>query len=277
MRATAAFLLTACLLAGCGSGGNGSSGDPLAEPMPDPYGNGSRLHELVGPAPWLNPADEDSIDCPGIPADVKINVTGTTLTAIDDYDETGAGAIGNVYLQDTLTLSPPAYSGMTVFRPATSPPDLRVVNGDVVDLLGFLTEFEGPASSPFPYCRTLPEITGAMQFRFEGTAPVPHVIDVADLRTYEASRKWMGLLVTVEQITMLEDPFESSSGRYSIRIDAGGVPQGEDIPTITNELFDLKNEGPTIAAGQTLQSVTGIVTFFYGIHIAPRSAADIVP
>ncbi len=268
-------LLLACSSVACGSGGSGSTGDQPQDPPANPYGNGSRLHELSGPAVWLDPANEDSVNC-AIPADFPINLSGTTITALDTYDETGTGASsGNLYMQDAVAPSPPEYSGITVFRPATSPPDLRLVAGDVVVMFGFFTEFPGPQASPFDFCRSLPEVSGALTFRFEAAPIQPQLIDIDDMRTYQGMRKWLGMLVTVKDVTMLQDPFESN-GRYTIRIDAGGTPQGEEIPAISNELFDLKNEGPEQTQGQTVKSVTGIVTFFYSARIAPRSAADIV-
>ena len=47
-----------------------------------------------------------------------------------------------------------------------------------------------------------------------------------------------------------------------------------DYPKISNELYDLLNEGPALAQGVKLKSVTGIVTYFYGFKIAPRSPDD---
>jgi hypothetical protein len=50
---------------------------------------------------------------------------------------------------------------------------------------------------------------------------------------------------------------------------------GEDRnrTTITNELFDLK--AGDLVAGARYASVTGIVTFFFNLHLAPRSASDL--
>jgi hypothetical protein len=164
-----------------------------------------------------------------------------------------------------------------VFDPGFSPPDLRVVEGDVVDMLGALTEFPGPSSVPFDFCRTLPEFSGALSLRFEGGPLAPVTIPVTELASYESARKWFGMLVTIEQVTLLEDPYDPASGRYSIRIDAGDPSlMDSDIPQITNEHFDLKNDVPGLVAGMTLKSVTGIITFFFGPHIAPRSKADVV-
>ncbi len=267
----AAFLafLTTAIVCGCSSGG----GDPLSDPPANVYGTGSRLHELVSDATWYDPADADAVNC-AYPKDRGINVTGVTITAIDRYDETGDAAEGNFYVQDSL-LEPVPFSGMTVFEPTFSPPDLRLVEGDVVDVFGLLSEFPGPSGSPFSYCKTLPEITGAMELRFEGGSISPRPIAVSELASYPTARPLVGMLVTVEDVTLFADPYEDSSNRYSVRLDVGGGVLEQDLPTITNELFDLKSDGPELKKGAVLKRVTGVVTFFFNMHIAPRSAADI--
>ena len=277
------LFVAGALCVGCGPGGDGGSGDPRSQRTPDVLGTGARLVDLLlpryeaitGAGSWLDPANVDSLACPSIPLDQETFVSGVTITHIDDFDETQGGAIGNLYVQDTLTPAAPN-SGMTVFQPGFSPPDLRVVVGDVMDLFGLITEFQGPSSSKFGYCRTLPEMSGAMELRFEASDIAPTLIPVEDLATYVGSRQWMGMLVTVENVVLAEPPFPSASGRYSIRIDAGSMPLDEDIPSITNEHMDLEAVLPaTTMAGMVLSRVTGVVTYFYGTHIAPRSAADI--
>jgi hypothetical protein len=266
--------LLACGLVGCGPGGSGGTGDPPTEPTSNPYGNGARLSETLGPATWLDPADMESVDCGAIPPDRSALITGVSMVAIDDYDETGAGARGNYYVSD-VAADPLPYGGITVFDPGFSPPDLRVAVGDVTDMFGFVTEFIGPSSSRFGFCRTLPEISGSLEFRFEAAPLAPIPLDVSELATYESGRKWLGMLVEVEQVVLLEDPYDPGSGRYSIRIDAGSAPAGEEIPTLVNELFDLKTAYPDLQQGDTLTRVRGVVTYFYGMHLAPRSADDI--
>lgn len=259
-------------LVGCGPTAT-TEGDPLSKPNADPYGNGAQISELVGPATWFD-AQNDASDGCSIPLDRNVFVTGTTVTAIDDYDETGSGARGNVYVQDSVN-PPVPYSGMTVFEPSFSPPDLKIVSGDVLDVFGLLLEFPGPATAPFSQCRTLPEIGGTVSFRFEGGRVDPIEINVDDLADYQKARQWLGMLVTIKNVPIQADPYEKG-GRYSIRMQSGNVEDSE-LPQITNELFDLKNDGPAISKGQTLKSLTGIVTFFFNFHIAPRSGSDIVP
>ena len=275
--ARAVSALPCLLLLACGPGGNGGAGDPFSEPAADLYGNGARLHEVLGPATWLDPANPDSVDCSGAPQDRLTQITGITVTSIDRFDETGDGAMGNYYVQDTLDPALP-YSGITVFEPGFSPPDLRVVPGDVMDIFGVLTEFPGPNGSLFDFCRTLPEISGSMEYRFEGSSITPLPIPIADLADYQSARKWLGVLVTLENVTFSEAPYKSAVGRYTIRMETGvPIASSNDIPSISNELMDLEALVPAdTPAGTTLTRVTGIVTFFFSFHIAPRSAEDIV-
>jgi hypothetical protein len=256
----------------------------MSPPAANPYGNGSRVSELLGPATWENLDNQDSTNCASIPPMREVAIDGVTVTAIDRYDETGEiGSQGNIYVQDAMAAygDPPVpYSGVTVYDPSFSPPDLRLVEGDVVDVFGVLMEFQGPTTSYFSYCRTLPEIGGTMGFRFEAPATVPVAIQASDLASYEGMRRWLGMLVRIDNLTLGDDPYDPPTGRYSIRIDVGGGVQTQDIPTLANEFFDLKTflegTGLPLSAGTTFPSVTGVVTYFYGTHISPRSAADIV-
>lgn len=250
----------------------GSTGDLPSKPVADPCGAGLRLSDVVGPATWINPKDNASDTCV-YPADRSVSLAGLRIVAIDRYDETGDGATGNYYAQDACATIGP-YQGMTVYAPSFSPPDLRLFPGDVVDLLGNLMEFPGPTSGPFPYCRTLPEIGGTLTFRFElGPTLAPITIPLLDLKTYDTARPWLGMLVRIENVTVVGKPYESK-GRFSASMNVGGgIPQA-DVPAISNELFDLKNLGPPIADGTKFKAVTGIITYFYGFKIAPRSADD---
>lgn len=264
---------------GCDSG----VGDALSTPAANPYGDGDRLHDVLGPAPWFNPKDKESANCSGIPQDRPINVTGITLTTIDKYDETGGGQLGNHYVQDSL-VDPLPYSGITVFQPGFSPPDLRIIPGDVLDIFGLLTEFPGPGSTTFDYCKTLPEMSGAMELRFDGGAVVPKSIYVEDLADYEGGRKWLGMLVTLRQVKLIQKPYIAPTGRNTVCFETGEtIPQDEIFdrcretqPSISNELFEWTSAYPDLDEGDTLAEVTGILTFFFSFHVAPRSAADIV-
>lgn len=259
-------------LLGCSGTGSGGAGDPPSKPHANELGDGSRVTSVLGPASWASKTDAMSEACSGKPADHKVYITGVTINAIDAFDETGKGARGNFYVQDAVA-EPTPYSGVTVFAPSFSPPDLRLAPGDVTDVLGVLQEFSGPSSGPFPYCRTLPEIGGTMSFRFENGEVEPTTIPLSDLKAYETARPWLGMLVRVENVTIPIAP-SVSGGRFSASIDVGGGIEAGDVPHISNELYDLVKDGPFIGEGTTFKSVTGIVTYFYGFKIAPRSPAD---
>lgn len=275
MRFAALLLLPpALILAACGSEGSGGTGDAPSQPSTSKLGNGSRIHEIVGEATWLDLNDPDSQTCAS-PPDRHVNVTGVTVVGIDRFDETGQGQLGNFYVQDTA-VDPVPYSGMTVFAPSFSPPDLRLAEGDVADALGTLMEFLGPASGRFGECKTLPEIGGTLSFRLENGIREPHVIPIEDLKSYEGARQWLGMLVKVENVRIAADA-ANASGRYTAPLSVGAGVPASDVPRISNELFDLENEGPPLTQNTEFQAVIGIVTYFYGFKLAPRSAADFVP
>jgi hypothetical protein len=267
---------------GCSGTGDGGTGDPRSEPRADLYGDGARLSEINGDATWYDENDVGSVSCKK-PADRRVYLTGQVIVALDRYDETGEGATGNIYVQDARAPGEVAqpYSGMTVFGPAFTPPNLRLFEGDVVDTFGTFLEFLGPTSGPFGNCKTLPEVTGTMSFRFEGALAEPHLLVPGDggnarwepLKSYQAARPWMGMLVKIENVTAARAPFESN-GRYSVDLDVGGGILQSDIPRISNELYDIKTRGPEIVQGTQFRSVTGVLTYFYGFKIAPRSPDD---
>ncbi|CAN93802.1 MULTISPECIES: hypothetical protein [Sorangium] len=255
------------LLGACGGG----DGDAPAIPLADERGGGARVAEIVGDAAWLDPEDEESRRC-AVPRARRAHVTGAALVAVDSFDETGEGARGNHYVQDSAD-EPVPYSGMTIFQPAFDPPDLRLVPGDVVDVLGELTEFLGPSAGRFGGCRTLPELGGTMSFRFEDRPAVPIRVPLDDLGGYASARPYIGMLVRVEGVRITGDP-SSRDGRYAASIDVGAGVRPADVPRISNELYDLEREGPPLADGASFRSVTGVLTYFYGFKIAPRCPAD---
>lgn len=265
----------AMLVLGCSGTGDGGTGDPVSVPQPDKLGSGARLSELLGPATWFNENDKFSDNC-APPPDHLVQVSGTTIIALDKFDETGEGANGNLYVQDTVQ-DPPAFSGVTVFAPSFSPPDLRLAPGDVTDIFGVLQEFLGPGSAGlFGYCKTLPEIGGTMTFRFEAGPLTPKTIPIEDLKSYATARQWLGMLVRIELVRIATPP-TNSSGRYNADIDVGGGIAQPDVPKISNELYDIEAEGPPLMQGATFSAMSGVLTYFYGFKIAPRSPDDFEP
>lgn len=269
-RPLPALAIAAALLAGCGGGG---FGDPPAKPHANEYGDGIHISSMLGgfygPATtWEQPGNMLSTGCP-YPVNTDVFVTGATVTAVDTRDETGDGAVGTVYVQDTVS-DVPVYAATSLFSPSFSPPDLRLAPGDVVDIAGSYEEFPGPSSSRFPNCITLPQIAGTVTFRFDGTEPTPKEITVADLATYDSARQYLGMLVKVKDLTISGNG-TASGGRYNAQFVTGSTTSA-----ISDELWDVGGQHP-LSANDHFTSVTGIVTFFYSFHLAPRSAADFEP
>jgi len=112
---------------------------------------------------------------------------------------------------------------------------------------------------------------------FETQLPKPVVVPLSDLDSFgNGGRKWIGMLVTVEDVTVIGPLVSDSSGRVSAPFT--NTPNGAKI---NNELWDLQvwngsNTANSFPTGTHFKSITGIVDFFFNIFIAPRSMADLV-
>lgn len=265
------LLLAATFLGACGGG----DGDQPTKPLANELGSCGRLSKTIKPATWLDPTDSMSAQCSAIPRDRTVCLSGLTVVAIDTFDETGDGkSSGNFYVQDTSD-DPLPFSGVTLYRPSFSPPDLRLAEGDVVDFLGTYMEFNGPSTFKFSYCRTLPELSGALTFRFDNNQPLtPKVIPIEDLKSYETGRPHLGTLVKLVDVQLGAEGASGSSGRYAAKLEVGAIKDVADVPTVTNELYDIKGQGPMLPGGAKFKSITGVVTYFAGFHVSPRSLAD---
>jgi hypothetical protein len=211
-----------------------------------------------------------------LPPNEAVIVSGVTVVAIDKFDETHDGkSAGDIYVEDTQCDGMP-YSGMEVFNAGFSPPGLRLAEGDVVDMNGIHEEFVGPSSGNFNDCYTLPEFTGTIVFRFDSIGvPKPVTITNQDIVGYDNARRYLGMLVTLNDVTLGAAGTDPGSGRYTAPMVVGATTVS-DTPLIDNELYDLEHEGPPLTAGAKFKSVTGILTYFYEFHISPRSPADFV-
>ena len=243
--------------------------DPPAPYTATPLGNGLRIHDIQNPAsPHYSP-------------NKSVNVTSIVVNWLDTYDETQDGkSVGTVYVQDVGSTVP--YSGMGVFEPSYVPSDLRVLPGDVIDFVGPYQEVTNIGSAMFPTGQVLPQLAkpvGNFRYEFE-TAPAV-AVSLDDLNDYAKGRQWEGMLVTVTDVYTAEaqcapDPScNSSSDRITFPVlsVAGTVPNANNV-AISNELYAASK--PVFAAGTHFQSVTGIVTWFFSYHIAPRTPADLV-
>ncbi len=289
--ASLALALTLGTAASCSGTGGGGTGDPGSAPDTEVLGDGQRIDDLVGEATWLS--DVQEAECPGIPGSRNVRVTGLQIVAIDTYG--GDGNADNVYaVQLDEDGDPPGpYQGISLRLPGYSPPDLRLLGNEVIDVDGVLIELPGPpGSDPFGFCRTLPQIEGTITLRFDGTTNVPPYLLIpalpvapavteaerwAPLTKYELARAHIGMLVTVENVTLVS-PDDPEKERWNVSIDVGGGLLPTDVPKISNELYDVTGTGPAISpdAPTHFTSITGILTYFYGFKIAPRSPADFV-
>ena len=251
---------------------NTRPGDPPSTPIANEYGDGERISSVFdgffGPAPWVQLKNIYSTDCYD-PPDITVLTAGVTISAVDQWDETGNGSIGTVYVQDTLSPTP-LYAGMALYEPTYSPPAYKPEPGNVVQVAGVYEEYIGPsdlALGRFSQCETLPQLEGSATELFEGEVPKPVVITPEDLNSYANARQYLSMLVTVTNVC-IETTGTESDGRYSAPVVVSGTAW-----SIDDELWDVYHLMPLTAA-QCFTSVTGIVTFFESFSLAPRSAAD---
>ena len=103
--------------------------------------------------------------------------------------------------------------------------------------------------------------------------PATTTIDLTELKSYDGARPYIGMLVRVENVTINGDTKADGSHRYCGAINVGASAVA-DVPKICNELYDIEHSGPALSDMKTFKSVTGVVTYFYGFHLVPRSPAD---
>jgi hypothetical protein len=254
-RSVFAFLAAVTALS-CGS----EEGDkPAVTPPPSALGT-SHIRDILNPESAKRAKSND-----------VVTVTGASVVAVDNFDETRNGkSRGTIYIQDFGSKEP--YSGISLFSPTFVPSDLKVAPGDVLDFYGPYQENGSIGTAVFPAGQLLVQLAHPVgTFRFETTPAEPVDIDVNDLKSYDTGKKWVGMLVRVKNLKLLNAPFTDKSNRVTIQI-TDGVPK--DAASIDNELMDLP--AGDFKKDQVLQSVTGVVTYFFTLKIAPRSNADIV-
>lgn len=232
------------------------AGDPPADYTPNVLGVGKRLRDVQAPNSGL--------------AGQNVRVTSVVVTAIDNFDETADGkSRGTIYLQDVDVAGP--YAGISLFSPSFIPANLRLAPGDVVDLDGQYVEQQSIGATVNFAPAFLPQmVKPATTFRYETKEPEPVVIQEADLESFDTGRKWIGVLVTLQNVLVENAPVADKSGK---RITAA-ITSNANSPDISNELFPLALGA--FPDNTTFKSVTGVVTFFFNLKIAPRSAADLV-
>ncbi|MGO8993261.1 MAG: hypothetical protein ACLQVI_08020 [Polyangiaceae bacterium] len=258
-----------------------SSDAPVDAGPPNALGTGLRINQMMRPPPPVGTAAN-----PDYPQNNSmVTVTGATYLLVDGYDETHNGkSIGTVYMQDVPSpgMTPPQlpYSGVAIYKPTYVPTNLVPAPGDVLDFTGTFSVSTTLGAAVFSGGTALTEIDEPVIVpRFEYTLPPPLVIQATDLDNYNLGQQWTSMLCTIENITFVDDLSDDGEGRDTIHIDPADT--SENGPTLDNELFDVatwnsQQSTPPLEKGQTIKSVTGIVTWFFNYHIAPRSPADIV-
>jgi hypothetical protein len=205
----------------------------------------------------------------------NVAVTGASVLWTDTFDETANGkSRGTVYVQDVGSTDP--YSGTSLYSPTFIPGDLRLAPGDVLDLAGQYQENKNIGTAVFPPPQVLPQISKPVgTFRYEFTPPPPREIDVNDLDDYATGRKWLNMLVTVRNVTLIEDTSDeglragkAATGRVTAHMTAKASCK------LVNELMPIG--AGDLKAGVPIKSITGVVTYFFDLHLAPRTLADIV-
>jgi hypothetical protein len=232
----------------------------------DPLGSGLRIKQVMDPKSPDHPTS----------ATASVNITGASFVWVDTFDETENGkSLGTVYLQDVGSSAP--YSGASLYDPTYLPSNLKPAPGDVLDLTGEYDSETALGTATFPAGTSLIQISKPdVTFRFEYLVPPAALIDVNDLNDFNTGLQWSAMLVTVTNIT-LGSTLSNFGGRATAYLTS--TISGSAVE-ISNELFDLEtwnSQQPVkLTQGQTVKSLTGIVTWFDQYHIAPRTGADIV-
>jgi hypothetical protein len=239
-----------------------SGDDHLDAGPPNPVGAGLRLKDVGDPSLPSHPK-----------TNTNVIVTGATTLWVDQFDETANGkSRGTVYVQDVGSQDP--FSGMSLYSPTFIPGDLRLAPGDVLDLNGTYQENPNIGTAVFPAGQVLAQISKPVAtFRYEYKVPDPREIDPTDLDDYTKGRKWIGMLVVAKNVTLVDGinpEVSSSTGAATGRV-SGHITMAAKSK-ITNEHVQL----PQLPPNTKLTSLTGIVTYFFDLHIAPRTLDDIV-
>lgn len=233
----------------------------------DALGSGNRLRDVQDPTKPTYPYPNQN---------GNVVVSSVVVTAVDNFDETQNGkSRGTIFVQDVDKAAP--YSGVSLYSPTFVPSNLRLAPGDVINMTGQYVEQATIGSTvTFPAGSFLPQMNKPqVQQAFEAQVPVPLVIKLDDLRQFSTGRQWIGMLVTIQDVTVLGQP-TNSNGRVTAQITTD-----VNAPELNNELWDLQewngsNTSNSFPAGTHFTSITGIVDFFFNLFIAPRSAADLV-
>ncbi len=228
-------------------------GDPHASVVPNACGQGKHIRDIADPKSGQNGQ--------------TVTVTCATNTFTDTFDETRDGkSKGTIYVQDIGSQAP--FSGISLFSPSFIPANLHLSPGDVIDLTGQYVELDHIGAAIFSSGKIVQLAKPNGTFRYEFAAIQPVVVDVADLDDPVKGRQWENMLVTVKNITIGSNVQDDQKGRYTWNLDAS-----RSGAVLENELYDMPKD---IKINDKYSSITGLVTYFFELHLCPRSPADLV-
>ena len=179
-----------------------------------------------------------------------------TVTSIDSFAEmTGPGYIGTIVVQDA-TATDPRYSGVHVFVPRVEACGGALALGDQVYVAGNYAEYAASGDSGM---RTELD-SGLVSCRSSGTAIAPTPIAMpANLATAATAEPYEGVLVSIGGVSVTMPA--GMYGRFQV---TGGVYVDDDVYRAT------------VANGDALSSVVGVLTYSFGYQLEPRMSADVV-
>jgi hypothetical protein len=257
MRILAAAVFALSWLCGCST----LEPDAPAPYQPNPLGNGLRIADVQNPK------------SPAFAPNTNVDLTSLAVLWVDTFDETQDGkSQGTVFVQDIGSTAP--YSAISVYQPSFVPSDPRLLPGDILDFVGPYQEVTSIGTAHFSPGQTLPQLAKPVgTFRYEYQAPAPRLIQLGDLDNYATGRQWEGMVVTVHDVYAVAGTESGGRVTYTLAVtpDAG---TNVNTVSMSNEEYDLKSTD--FPPGTHFQSVTGLVTWFFSYHIAPRTPADLV-
>jgi hypothetical protein len=234
---------------------------------------GGDLNTLVQKPKLLgNPIAEQSAPGPNRLKDNQtITARGVVVIGIDSYDDSGQGAVGDIYVQDPVQNGPKGtpFSGLRLYRPTKNPPDLELAPGQGVDLVGTFVAFAGPPTSPFDPGVLVPQASNAaLTLTYEGRAPEPVDITYDDIKDPIAGMQYASRLVRFRDVIMTSD-FKGARPEATIYDTSGDfVLSSKMYPVHLDKTVNGKS-------GVKLKSVTGVLDYFFNFKLCPRSRADI--
>ena len=205
-----------------------------------------------------NPNNDDTIDMVQNPSNASViadgdpvNLKNVVVTAIDSY----GSYTGNFWVSEP---GGGAYKGVKVFNfDSTADWFTSLQVGDIVDIQGDKDEYN--YNDEFEDSET--EVVNAIVSPVGSGTPVDPVdIQASDLTSVATGEQWEGVLVRLSNVRVLSS--SQNGTRYEVEL--------YQSSKIQDDLVDVS----TIQEGDCLAHVTGVVTYFYGYYIVPRSAAD---